>query len=165
MSKGRLRKIFGFEAYHWAILIKPDGEGQEHCCVYDATDTSTIDPQTMRMINPTMDWWFRPRINVDPIPDSKILGCLAIGRLSDNVTVHELTTFFQAVPLPVKNTNPQQSCVTWVVDAIQQLQDKGWVEEFPLDSFKEEVLKYANGRLDEEASPLHVEYYKVNASE
>lgn len=165
MSKGRLRKIFGFEAYHWAILIKPEGDGQDHCCIYDATDTSTIDPQTMRMINPTMDWWFRPRVDVDPVPDSKILGYLVIGCLPDNLTLDEITAFFQSVPLPARNTNPQQSCVTWVIDAIQHLQDKSWVEQFPLDDFKEEVLRYADGRLDAEEGPLHVEHYKINCHE
>jgi hypothetical protein len=43
--------------------------------------------------------------------------------------------------------DPQQSCVTWVVNAIRALQKQGWAWEFELDQFKDWALSYADERM------------------
>jgi len=48
------------------------------------------------------------------------------------------------VPLPVKDMDPQQSCVTWVTNAIQRLQGHGWVRGFDLGPFKDFALSSAD---------------------
>ncbi|KAM5355126.1 hypothetical protein ACJ41O_001772 [Fusarium nematophilum] len=147
-SHGNARKTFGHEAYHWAIMAMPEeSQGQDCCYSFDATDTSEIDPVTFRMTNPTMDWWFRAKENVDPAVSDKLIGRIVIGELSDEVSNAELRDFFERIPLPVKNTDPQQSCVTWATDAIRALQRRGWVREFEIGQFKDWALSYADERM------------------
>ncbi|GAB0137871.1 hypothetical protein EsDP_00006124 [Epichloe bromicola] len=64
-SRGNARQIFGHEAYHWGIVIMPQRSQGRDCQAFEATDASDIDPVTFRMTNPTMDWWFRVKENVD----------------------------------------------------------------------------------------------------
>lgn len=143
LSEGKNRQIFGFEAYHWAILVMPMESRGPDCDAYDATDASFIDPVTFRMHNPAMDWRFRDRYKVDPEKSSKLIGRIVIGTVEDTSTI-ALKALFSQVPLPVKNTHPQQSCVTWVVDAIVSLQKNGLLPAFDVDEFKEKALRYAD---------------------
>lgn len=146
-SEGNMRRVFGYEAYHWSILITPEVSQGRDCSAFDATDATEIDPVTFRMRNPTMDWWFRAMDHVDPALSSKLLGRIVIGQVPNEVSSSELRELFQRVPLPVRNQNPQQSCVTWAVNAIRALQRQGWVWEFELDQFKDWALAYADERM------------------
>lgn len=146
-SRGNARRTFGYEAYHWGIIITPQVSQGQDCQTFEATDASDIDPVTFRLTNPTMDWWFNAKGNVDPTLGKKPLGRIIIGQVPDGVSSAELRDFFARVPLPVKNTHPQQSCVTWAVDAIRSLQRQGWVWEFELDQFKDFALSYADERM------------------
>ncbi|KAJ4265309.1 hypothetical protein NW762_004594 [Fusarium torreyae] len=128
-----------------------DSHGRD-CHAFDATDASEIDPVTFRMNNPTMDWFFRSKINIDPMLSSKLLGRIVIGQIPDERSGEELSNFFERVRLPVKNTHPQQSCVTWVIDAIGALQQQGWAPAFNLDQFKEWALSYADERMKKSGS-------------
>lgn len=161
-SRGNARRIFGYEAYHWAIIVMPQVSQGRDCSAFDATDASEIDPVTFRMRNPTMDWWFRVKENVDPALSAKLLGRIVIGQLPDGMSSAELRDFFGRVRLPGKNTNPQQSCVTWAVDAIRALQRQGWVGEFELDQFKDWALSYADDRMKgRDSREPSVRYYNV----
>ncbi|KAK4153917.1 hypothetical protein C8A00DRAFT_14897, partial [Chaetomidium leptoderma] len=146
-SRGHMRGVFGYEAYHWGILVTPEVSQGRDCYSFDATDASEIDPVTFSLRNPTMDWWFRGRDHVDPALSSKLLGRIVIGQVPDEVLNTELRDFFKQVPLPVRNKDPQQSCVTWVVNAIRALQMQGWAGEFELDQFKDWALSYADDRM------------------
>ncbi|KAK7398595.1 hypothetical protein QQX98_012032 [Neonectria punicea] len=130
----------------------PDPSQGRDCYVFEATDATEIDPVTFRMTNPTMNWWFRVKENVDPALSAKLIGCIGIGQVPDGVSGAELKAFFGRVRLPVKNTDPQQSCVTWTVDAIRTLQSQGWVREFELDQFKDWALRYADERMKRQDS-------------
>lgn len=146
-STGHYRQVFGYEAYHWSIMImSEDGEGD--CHAYDATDASSIDPETFRLINPTMDWWFRFKENVDPTRSSKLIGRIVIGAVpDDDLTEDHFREFFSNIPLPVRNREPQESCVTWAVNAILALQEEGWVWPFDIDQFKDWALAYGDDRM------------------
>ncbi|RSL63552.1 hypothetical protein CEP54_005151 [Fusarium duplospermum] len=126
-SRGRSRKVFGYEAYHWGIIVMPEPSEGQDCYAYDATDASEIDPVTFRMNNPSMDWWFRVKENIDPTLSTKLIGRIVIGQVPDGVSSADLRSLFERVDLPVKNRHPQQSCVTWTLNAIQALQRQGWV--------------------------------------
>ncbi|KID87956.1 hypothetical protein MAJ_10761, partial [Metarhizium majus ARSEF 297] len=161
-SQGNARRAFGYEAYHWGILIMPQTSQGQDCHVFDATDASDIDPVTFRMKNPTMDWWFRSKTDADPALGTKLIGRIVIGNVPDEVSKTELEGFFGKVPLPVKNTHPQQSCVTWVEDAIRTLQEEGWVREFDIHRFKDWALSYADERMKgEDSAEPPVQYYSV----
>jgi hypothetical protein len=144
-STGRNRQVFGYEAFHWGIVVGPPGEQEGRVYdAYDTTDTSVLDPVTFRMTNPTMDWILRSKEGVNPALSVKLIGRVVIGTAPAHVTKADLKELFSQVPKPVKNTDPQQSCVTWVVRAIEALQKQGWIHEFDIAQFKDWVLAYAD---------------------
>ncbi|KAM4058929.1 hypothetical protein HRG_008194 [Hirsutella rhossiliensis] len=114
----------------------------------------------MRMVNPTMNWWFNHRDNVDPALSTKLLGRIIIGQVPDKITIAEVSTLFESVPLPGKDMDPQQSCVTWVMNAIQRLQRQGWVRDFELRYFKDFALSCADQWIGQPRSrePKVIEY-------
>ncbi|KAG8410635.1 hypothetical protein J3459_017017 [Metarhizium acridum] len=163
-SQGNARRTFGYEAYHWGIIVMPQTSQGRDCHAFDATDASDIDPVTFRLKNPTMDWWFRSQTEVDLELGTKLIGRIVIGHVPDEVSAPELGDFFGKVPLPVKNTHPQQSCVTWVEDAIRNLQEQGWVQKFNIDRFKDWALSYADERMKgADSSEPSVKYYNVES--
>lgn len=84
---------------------------------------------------------------MEPESSAKLLGRLIIGQIPDTVSIDEIHGFLEKVTRPVKNTHPQQSCVTWVVNAIATMQKQGWVEEFSIDEFKDSALAFADERM------------------
>ncbi|KAK8148893.1 hypothetical protein G3M48_008876 [Beauveria asiatica] len=166
LSRGNSRRIFGYEAYHWGLLFVSGADAAAAAAAplysFDATDASDIDPVTFRLRNPSMDWWLRAEAR--PAPNPKFLGQLIVGAVPDGDagagSLEELRAFFEQVPLPVKNTHPQQSCVTWAVAALGHMQTRGWVRPFDLPGFQDAALAYADARIAEDATePAIKEYY------
>lgn len=106
-----------------------------------------------------MDWWFRVKPNVDLTLDSKLLGRIVIGAIPSEVSDVDLEQFFRQIPLPAKNTYPQQSCVTWVLDAVRALQEKVWASAFDIEEFRAWALEYADDMLREESVREDVVHY------
>ncbi|KAK0388002.1 hypothetical protein NLU13_4246 [Sarocladium strictum] len=158
-SQGSARRAFGPGAYHWAIVVmSPEGEAGDRR-VFDATDASNIDPTTFRLINPAMDWWFRAQETEDPSLAAKLMGHLIIGEVPLDVPMDELKHFFAKVPLPVKDSDPQENSVTWVAKAIQALQRQGWVPELDLEQLKSSAVAYADERLRSEPRELDIKHF------
>lgn len=105
-SEGRSRQIFGYDAYHWGIIVMPESSKDRDCNTYEATDLSEMDPITFRIKNPRMDWWYREKENINPELGSKLIGRIVFGQIPEHVLNPELHEFFTSIPLPVKNTNP-----------------------------------------------------------
>lgn len=161
LSKGNSRRIFHFEAYHWGLLITPkEGQGGRRSHAFEATDASEMDKVTFRLNNPTMDWWYKYRLNVNSEDSKKFLGQVVVGEIPEEVSGEELTAFFRQVPMPVKGTDPQQSCVTWTVSAIQAMQERGWAQDFDIEAFKEAALAYADDRIKEDSVEPVIKYYE-----
>lgn len=151
-STGHMRKVFGHEAFHWAIAVTPGQLGRRDFWSFEATDATEIDPVTFRMHNPTMSWWLRAQENGDPDAESKLIGSIVIGAIPDALSFAELQQLMTAVPLPIKNRHPQQSCVTWAGLAISALQAQEWVQDFDINHFKDWALGYGDERMKGEAS-------------
>jgi hypothetical protein len=100
-----------------------------------------------------MDWWFRVREDVvdDAYPggNDKLVGRIIVGTVPASVSYDDLTVFFGEIPLPIKNQEPQQSCVTWAENALMSMQANGWVSAFDAKAFKDWALDYADARLGE----------------
>ncbi|OAR00394.1 hypothetical protein LLEC1_06872 [Akanthomyces lecanii] len=172
LSHGSSRRIFGYEAYHWGLLFTPTSAIPAAAAAplysFDATDASDIDPVTFRLGNPSMDWWLRAETR--PAPNPKLLGQLIVGTLpsdDDNLAGGDggwfgrLEAVLEEVPLPEKNTHPQQSCVTWAVAAVGRMQAQGWVPAFDLQVFKDAALAYADARLKEDAAEPALKEYRA----
>ncbi|KAM0664108.1 hypothetical protein ACQRIU_007109 [Beauveria bassiana] len=160
-DNGRMRSVFGHKAYHWGVLIVPKEKRPGRVAhAFEATDASAIDPVTFRMTNPSMEWRYNARLDVDPELSQKLLGQLVVGEIPDGAAPKALDTFFEAVPLPVRNTEPQQGCVTWSINALRALQKRGWAWDFDLDVFKDDALAYADDRIKgNDATEPKLKYY------
>ncbi|KAM3527362.1 hypothetical protein MY4038_006412 [Beauveria bassiana] len=161
LSQGRMRSVFGHKAYHWGVLIVPKEKRPGRVAhAFEATDASVIDPVTFRMTNPSMEWRYNARLGVDPELSQKLLGQLIVGEIPDGAAPKALDTFFEAVPLPVRNTEQQQGCVTWSINALRALQKRGWAWDFDLDVFKDDALAYADDRIKGmDATEPKLKYY------
>ncbi|KAI6767715.1 hypothetical protein HG530_005724 [Fusarium avenaceum] len=161
-SQGNSRRIFGYEVYHWGIIIMPERSQGRDCIAFEATDASEIDPVTFRMSNPTMDWYMRMKYPVDPELSGKLIGRIVIGQVPDGISDAQLRALFDKVRVPIKNTDPQQSCVTWAIDAIDLLQKQGWASQFELNGFKDWALYFADERMKKAGSKEpSIAYYRV----
>ena len=53
------------------------------------------------------------------------------------------------VPLPAEDAVPLQNCVSWLRQAIKNLQERGCAEKFDVDVFMDEALKSADIWMEE----------------
>ncbi|KAJ4151426.1 hypothetical protein LMH87_012127 [Akanthomyces muscarius] len=169
LSHGNSRRFLGVKAYHWGILVTPASQRGSDSHAFAASDASDIDPVTFRLGDPNMDWFLdakglaESKGLIDPARSGKLIGRLVVGEVPDDVTPQALHDFFATVPLPVKNTDPQQSCVTWAVAAVEEAQKKGWVRKFDVDRMKEDALAYADDRNSQDPTEPEVKYYGLGA--
>jgi len=151
----RKRQIYKHESYHWAILIK---EGTVFD-TYEATDRNEIDPITFRQRNPANEWFFDANQGVDPSRSGKLLGYVIIGAVPPSMSRDDIRVFLNEIPLPKRNQYPQESCVTWVANAIRAFHGEKCVDGFNVEKFLDWALSYADQRLrDPEQTPESVFY-------
>ncbi|KAL7925550.1 hypothetical protein ACQKWADRAFT_284361 [Trichoderma austrokoningii] len=131
------RKWLQHETYHWGILII----SPHHYDAYDATDRNDLDPVTMRYENPGGHWWFRHQEDIDPRKSGKCLGHIVIGSIPSDIDVRAM---LEEVPLPERNRNPQQSCVTWVGNAIRLCRGRKYVDDFDVDMFLDWAMRFGD---------------------
>lgn len=146
-SRGRMRQVLEYDAFHWGLLVGPETPNGADLWTFEATDVNNIDPVTFRMTNPALEWQYKFSNVIDPFKSARILGRVAIGVVPSGVLYPELRQLLQTVPLPVRNQEPQQSCVTWAVNAIKLLQEHKWVPEFDMQTFKDRVMAYGDDRM------------------
>ena len=110
------RERLGEAIYHWAILITPkEFTAKSSCISFDVTNAARLHPDRRENLNPNMDWWFRPRYNVNPFNTGTFLGALMIGKLPEGTTIQEAENVLARVPIPQKGHEPEQNCV--ILDA------------------------------------------------
>lgn len=139
----RKRKIYQHESYHWGILIRHGGVYD----AYDATDRNNIDPVTWRQENPTLDWWFNSVPGVNPDKSGRYLGHMFIGAVPSDKSRDDAKALLAQVPMPIRHQHPQQSCVTWVANAIRAFQEVHWVADLNVQDVLDWGLSYADQRL------------------
>ncbi|KAK2592818.1 hypothetical protein QQS21_009486 [Conoideocrella luteorostrata] len=143
----RRRQIYQHEAYHWGILIITRGTYDYAYDAYDATDRNEINPNTLRQENPRGDWWFRSGTDVDRTRSGMLLGYIIIGTLPSQVTRANVGNFLEGVTLPKRNVDPQESCVTWVANAIRKFREYQYINDFNVGKFLDWALVFADQRL------------------
>lgn len=114
-SGGHLRRVVGYEAYHSGLMVTPEVSRGGDCFTFEARRDRTR-PVTFRMDDAIMHWWLCIKEHVDAALNSKMLGRIAVGLAPSEVSNLALRAILEN--LPVKIRNPQQRCVTWVMDAI-----------------------------------------------
>ncbi|KAL2751851.1 hypothetical protein ACRALDRAFT_1078301 [Sodiomyces alcalophilus JCM 7366] len=152
----RKRKIYQHESYHWGVLII---QGKVYDA-YDATDRNNLDPVTWTQENPTLGWWFKANRGIDPDKSRKYLGNVIIGTVPSDKSRDDVHAFLKQVPLPIRHQNPQQSCVTWVANAIRAFREAQWLDDMNVEEFLDWTLDYADRRLANAHETPRVVYYE-----
>lgn len=159
LSLGENRLRLGHSAFHWGILVMPKTSRGKDCSAYDVSDGSGMDADTGQMRNTALDWEFRPKRLIDPLRSGRLLGRIIIGKIPNDVPVSAIEALLKDIPLPDKNANPRQSCVTWTLDAILALQGAGLARNFDLGPFHTWALEFADRSLAN-PSPNTIKEYK-----
>ncbi|KAH8425148.1 uncharacterized protein LDX57_002897 [Aspergillus melleus] len=125
LSLGANRTQLGYAAFHWGILISPKVSTGADCHAYDVTDSIILDSNSRTNLNSQNDWRFRHNPNDDLERNAGILGMVMIGKVPNDVSYDEIETHLASLPLPDKDAQPAQNCVTWTMAAIGKLQGIG----------------------------------------
>lgn len=136
-------------AYHWAILICPKKPKGSDSHSFDVSDGIILHPTQKVDLNPEGNWFFRAEANAQPDDSPHLLGRVMIGKLPNEVSYENLHSLLEQIPLPEKDAEPVQNCVSWTRAAIRKLQENGFAEQFDLDPFMDKALAFADQRLHE----------------
>jgi hypothetical protein len=147
VSLGESRQRLGHAAYHWGVLISPKVSKGRDCHVYDITNAARPDPITRVDLNRDRNWLFRAIANIDPLSSDHLLGMVMVGKVPNGTSYIDIEDLLRSIPLPKKDTVPEQNCVTWVKAAIQKLQCAKLAEQFDLNKFMNYALGYADQRM------------------
>lgn len=131
LSLGESRQRLGYASYHWGILISPKVYKERECYTFDVSDAARPDPETRVDLNPNHEWVFRS----NPAVSGSLLCLIMIGKIPNDIDISEIRTRLQSIPVPQKNSIPEQNCVTWAMSAIQTLQSRGFAEQFEINKY------------------------------
>lgn len=73
-----------------------------------------------------------------------MVGRIMIGKLPKSIQLHQLDETLMKIPLPRRDVEPVENCVTWTFAAIHKLQALGAVDEFDVGVFMDHALARAN---------------------
>lgn len=77
-------------------------------------------------------------------PPATMLGRIMIGKLPIERTVREVERILRRIPLPSDPACPQiNDTMDWTKAAIEELQQQGMAERFPIDTFAADALVHA----------------------
>jgi hypothetical protein len=147
LSLGENRGRLGRAAYHWGIFVAPKASIGQEGHAYDVTNGVDPDPDARVDRNPNRDWFFRVT-TANLKTNGHLLGMVMIGEVPNNVSCSDIEARLKSVPLPQKGVVPEQNCVTWIMAAIQQLQQFGLAKPFDQGEFMANALKFADQRLE-----------------
>ncbi|KAL2887265.1 serine threonine protein kinase [Ceratocystis lukuohia] len=165
LSRGHQRQVQGLMAYHWGILVKPEQGKEERYWSFEATDDNVLDETTYICNNPTGDWWFKHMLEDDPTRGSRLILQVKIGHTREGLLFEHMKSILETVPLPLRHQAEQQSCVTWVENAISTLQSYGCVLEFGIPQFMEQAIDNADRCMEDGQRNISVEYSLVPTAE
>lgn len=107
------------------------------------SDAARPDPESRIDHNPNHEWIFRS----NPTVSGSLLGLIMIGKIPNGVEISEIRTRLQSISVPQRDAVPEQNCVTWVMSAIQTLQENGFAERFEINKFMDAGIQFANKTL------------------
>ncbi|KAF2734190.1 hypothetical protein EJ04DRAFT_564470 [Polyplosphaeria fusca] len=123
------------QKYHWGIWIEPKN-GNGSGTSFDLEDSITFSSTT----NP-FGWRFH--IDEHSSLPPRMLGRIMIGKVPETLKVTDVGRALKLVPLPSDPQSPIADVVVWLKAAIEELQQVGCAETFPIDTFIDDALSHA----------------------
>ncbi|KAH8158177.1 hypothetical protein CIB48_g10067 [Xylaria polymorpha] len=124
--------------FHWAIWTEPKGSTGTGTCYQTIKYDRFIN-------NPDWcGWQYECISNADYTRSGSMLGRIMVGKLPNDVTLSLMADTLSTIPLPTENNHPPENCVNWIVATLQELQRRGWVDNFDIQRFMDYALRRAN---------------------
>ena len=136
-SDPQLRKEFGYAAYHWAIHI--EAKDGENCHAFDVKKGDYY-PNI-----PGSSAWQYNSLSLTR-KNQTLLCQIMIGKLPPTFNPQQVGEMLNeaSIPLPRDDTNPTESCVSWIRQAIQVLQQRGCAENLNIEKLMNFALQKAD---------------------
>lgn len=125
----------GRPRFHWGIVLQ-DKRERDLCTAID------VKLEDAYANLPNSGGWrynFHPNARTDR--SLALLGMIMIGKMPPEVEVAQVGETLSGVPVPRLNVDPEESCRTWVMEAIPRLQEMGCAERFDVGGFVEYALR------------------------
>ena len=94
--------------------------------------------------NPNRDWVFQGKPQCEPRAQLPLAWSDNDREVTEGGAFAEINDYLNSIPVPVKGAEPEQNCVSWTRSAIRELQEKGLAEQFEVDKFMDDALRYAD---------------------
>lgn len=136
-----LRQQYQHAAYHWAILVMPkgsEGVGSTYDVKYQDTYSN---------VPGSGGWKYFYRGRADMRQSRAILGQVMIGKLPPEISSDDVDQMLSGIPIPEDNADPVQNCVSWLVHAIQELQQHNCGEQFDVNQFMNDALQLGDRKV------------------
>ena len=153
LSLGEHRARLGPSAFHWGILVAPLSlQGTKKtvdCDYFDVTNGINLDPVTHQDLNPDEDWRFRRQIMI-PNQESRLICLISLGAVTKGKagSVDEVEHALQQLPLPKKEVEPRESCVSWTIEAVRRLHEMGLLATHDMDELRKTGMNLGAETLD-----------------
>ncbi|KAI0400001.1 hypothetical protein F4802DRAFT_620446 [Xylaria palmicola] len=137
-SSERSEELLGHAKFHWAIWTEPKGSLGRGCCYQVVKSDAFIN------VPDSGGWEYSFRRIRDCTRSGSMLGRIMVGKLPNDVGPEVLNNVLIRIPLPSEDGHSGESCVTWTVSALKELQLLGWAENFRVKEFMDHGLYRAN---------------------
>ncbi|KAI0444041.1 hypothetical protein F4803DRAFT_549617 [Xylaria telfairii] len=124
--------------FHWAIWTEPKGSTGTGSCYQAMKYDEFIN------VPDWGGWQYEYIINADYTRSGSMLGRIMVGKLPNDVSPYLMADTLSSIPLPTENNHHVENCVNWTVAALQELQRRGWVDNFDTHRFMDHALRRAN---------------------
>lgn len=121
--------------YHWGIWVEPKNSSDSGTS-FDLEDSVAYSSVT----NP-FGWRFH--IDDHKALPPRMLGRIMIGKMPEGMSGSDVTGILKSVPLPSDPDSLIVDVVAWIKAAIEELQNAGAAERFPIDVFMNDALGFA----------------------
>ncbi|PHH82362.1 hypothetical protein CDD82_6264 [Ophiocordyceps australis] len=137
------------EKFHWALLVAPNNPRPKDK-VWQAFDAANRDARKPH------EWQVQYKPKVDPEKARTLVARIEVSPLRSTISDVDLEKTLNMVSVPNTCKNPFDSCVTWAMNGLKKLQDKGFIKKFDVDRLSQVAFDFANKKLEKMGRiPIH----------
>jgi hypothetical protein len=89
-------------------------------------------------------WRYDYRPKADYKKSTALIGRIMVGKLPNTTTPDQLSQILSRMPLPRRDVEPIENCVSWTRAALEELQKVGAAEPFNIAEFMDHAMGRAS---------------------
>ncbi|RMD44942.1 hypothetical protein DV735_g144, partial [Chaetothyriales sp. CBS 134920] len=136
----------GHARFHWAVWVQgKNSKGLGYT-------NEAIQEDYYSNVPGSGGWKFRHR-PANWVQSGKLMVRILAGKLPQGTTHEDVRGLLATIALPRPDVIPMENCVTWTRQAIVLCQERGWMEQFDVDTFMNNALQLGAKCLDTDKYP------------